>query len=423
MSILAAASLTLFSGCTPDPQTPKKPNIDVTLPMIENSSIRFIPDINSIAMEWKSVRSPDIKGYHIYRSNMQIDGQKFNRIATINSKYQTHYLDTDLEPNSKYTYGISTVSINNTESTASQSSTIQTLPILQSVSLVEAVNNLPRQIKIQWRPHTNERVSKYIVQKNDPKTTEWKNITTIKNRYSVEYIDDNLGDNDIFNYRVISVTFDDIESLPSMVVKGSTKPLPLNITNLSATQDLPRKIQLSWDKSKTDDVVKYFIYRSNSADGIYSKIYEALADHNRFDDNIAEDGRRLFYKVTTVDKDNLESDIKDLQPTMGVTLGKPKMPKITLSQQQGNKIIINWEAGDDRAVSYNVYKKQIESLYKSNEKMIPNVQGLRFEDPDVVRGVEYKYSLQSVDTNGLVSPKTEELTTMLPKLQENNTPQ
>jgi len=101
---------------------------------------------------------------------------------------------------------------------------------------------------------------------------------------------------------------------------------------------------------------------------------------------------------------------------MGSTLSKPKMPQITLAMIEGNKMILNWIASDDRTVSYNIYKISKENWATSNEILIPNVTGLRFEDPDVVRGIEYGYKLQAVDKHGLLSDTTDKSTLMLPKI-------
>ena len=54
-------------------------------------------------------------------------------------------------------------------------------------------------------------------------------------------------------YRVMVETFDGIVSNPSAIVSATTKPLPLQISKLEATRDLPKKIQLAWGKSKTPD--------------------------------------------------------------------------------------------------------------------------------------------------------------------------
>ncbi|MEA2018473.1 MAG: hypothetical protein U9N59_08490 [Campylobacterota bacterium] len=413
--ILLTALLILISGCQKEVSAPLKPKIDEKLPMVSSQSIKSIPDINSIALEWKAIIIPEVQGYHIIRADMQKEG-KFKRVATLKNKYTTHYLDKDLDANSQYGYKISVYTKNGFESRASDSVKIVTLPNLQSVSLIQTISDLPRQIKILWRPHTNARVSKYIIERTSPSEPKWKKIATVDKRYNVEYIDTKLGDNKIFTYRIKSITFDNIVSEPSQISTATTKALPGQIKALEATTALPKKIQLSWVKSETQDVISYNIYRSNSATGSFAKIAKAPIAHNRYDDIISEDGKIYFYKITTVDKDSLESKINDLSPTMGSTLSKPKMPHVTLSQIQGNKMILNWESGDDRAVSYNIFKRVKDGWSSSKEKLIPNIREVRFEDPDVVRGVEYSYSIQAVDKHGLTSKQTDEITSKLPKI-------
>ena len=416
-SILLASSLVVFSGCEKELKV-AKPNIDINIPTIDSKSIKSISDYQSIALEWKSVPEVDVSGYYIYRANMQKDGRKFKRIATLYNKYKTHYLDKNLESNSKYSCAISVVGKSDAESASSKAVMASTLPNFQSVSLITSISKLPRQIKILWRPHTNPRVKSYILEKLSPTESKWEEIAKIDDRYSVEFIDENLGDNETCMYRIRAVTFDNIVSDFSETTTAVTKSLPNKINKLSATKDLPRKIQLSWDRSSTEDVVYYKIYRGESVDGSFKLIGKAPLAHDRFDDTINEDEKIYFYKITTVDKDNLESDIKEVAPVMGSTLSKPKMPKITLAQIQGNKIILNWESSDDRAVTYNVYKNVKEGWSSTKAKLIPNVKGQRFEDPDVVRGVEYRYSIQSVDKFGIVSAKTKELAQMLPAIPD-----
>lgn len=415
-SLLLLGSIAIFSGCEQNLDVAQKPKIDLNLPVVDFSSIKSISSINAIALEWKSISSAGVNGYHIYRSNMQLDGTQFKRIATLKNKYITHYLDNDLEPNSKYSYTISMVSSAGVESAPSDAVIVATLPNFDSVSLIQSISNLPRQIKILWRPHSSHAVSKYIIEKTSPTTSKWSELSEIEHRYNIEYIDDKLGDNETYSYRIKAVTFDDIISNSSEITTATTKPLPNQIDGFTCTKDLPRTIQISWGKSSTKDVVYYNIYRSSSFDGSFRKIAQAPEIHDRFDNHIAKDGKIYFYKITTTDKDGLESKIDEVSPVMGSTLSKPKIPKVTLAQIQGNKIILNWENSDDRAVSYNIFKREKNGWNSKNEKIIPNIEGLRFEDPDVIRGIEYSYSIQAVDKHGLLSKKTEELSSKLPKL-------
>ncbi len=421
-AISLIALLILVSGCEKELDTPLKPKIDENLPVVDSNTIRMIPDINSIALEWKSIDISDAQGYHIIRANMQKDS-KFMRVATLQNKYTTHYLDKNLEANSKYAYKISVFNKKNFESRASDKKEFSTLPNMKSISLIETISNLPRQIKILWRPHSSDRIAKYIIERTSPTEPKWKEIATIDRRYNVEYIDTKLGDNKIFMYRIKAITFDNIVSESSQISSATTKALPGQIKELEVTNNLPKKIQLSWGLSDTKDVVSYNVYRATSATGSFSKIAKVPLAHNRFDDIVSEDGKIYFYKITTVDKDYLESNIKNITPTMGSTLGKPAMPQITLAQIQENKMILNWVAGDKRAVSYNIYKIAEEGWSSSKERLIPNITELRFEDQDVVRGVTYSYSVQAVDKHGLISKKTtkstHKLATITIQVQEN----
>ncbi len=416
--LLLISSILFFSGCNNNLNVVQKPKIDLNLPIIESSSIKSISSINSIALEWKSITSSGLAGYNIYRSNMQLDGTKFQRIATLDNKYVTHYLDKDVNANSKYSYTISIINKHEVESAPSEAVIVSTLPNFKSVSLIKSLSGLPRQIKILWRPHGNPAVSKYILERTSPTSSKWKKLATIKNRYNIEYIDDELGDNQTFSYRLKAVTFDGIISQVSAISIATTKPLPSQASNLIASRNLPRNIKISWEPSKTKDIVFYNIYSASTIGGTFNKIAQAPMSHNRFDNNIALDGKIYFYKITTVDKDGLESNIKEVEPVMGSTLGKPKTPKVTLAQIQGDKIILNWVNSDNRAVSYNVYKSEQRGWNLSKAKLIPNIIGLRFEDLNVVRGVEYRYAIQAVDANGLVSLKTKPLSSMLPKLDK-----
>jgi len=416
-SILSIGLVVLFSGCQQDITTPTKPKIDESLPVVELSSIRHIPDITAIALEWGKIDIPRASGYYIIRANMQTDG-KFKRVAEVENKFATHFLDKNLSANSKYAYKISLVTKNNFESRASDTVVVSTLPNFESVSLIEAISDLPRQIKVLWRPHSSPRVEKYIIERTSPSASKWKEIATVESRLNAEYIDLDLKDNEIFMYRIKAVTFDGIVSNISKIASATTKALPRQIGQLEATRDLPRKIQLSWNKADVKDLYYYNIYRSTTPTGSYKKIVKVHNDHNRYDNLVNEDGKIYFYKITTVDKDELESEKDDIVPVMGSTLAKPQMPQITLAMIEGNKMILNWISNDDRTVSYNIYKTSKENWVSTNETLIPNVSGLRFEDPDVVRGIEYGYRLQAVDSNGLLSDTTDKSTLMLPKIIE-----
>ncbi len=413
------ALILLISGCTNkiNLSESKLPKIDETLEVVDSTSIRTISDITSIAFEWRKVDDPRVIGYHFYRANMQEDGTKLKLIDTIKNRYTTHYVDKNLEPNTKYMYKISAATANEIESRTTDNYVVSTLPRFESVSFIQAISNLPQQIKIIWRPHSNERVEKYKIERSSPSTSKWEELAIVKGRLNAEYIDTDLKNNVIYNYKVTAQSFDGIDSSPSQIVKAQTKPLPAGVLSLEATKNLPRKIALIWEASQAPDIVSYNIYRSINSNSFFRKIKTVNAQTLSYEDFINTDGKVYFYKVSSVDKDGLESDL-NINSSMGVTLNKLDKPIITLAQIQDEKAILNWQAGDKRAVAYIVHKTIKEGFLNSKTIKYENIIDLRFEDTDIVRGVEYNYAIQSVDKDGILSEITDKTELVLPKLKE-----
>ncbi|MDD2699430.1 MAG: hypothetical protein PHF17_11575 [Arcobacteraceae bacterium] len=424
-SISLAALLMLATGCETGKnlQTPSnEPKIDDNLPVLDVQTIKTLPDIKSVSLEWMGTDKENISGYYIYRKELEKEGAKYTRVGTVNDKYTKHFIDTELAPNTQYAYCISVIGENGFESNPSDARAVRTYPVFDSVSLINATSNLPRKVRIEWRPHELLSIKEYILEKSTPTESEWKKVAPIKHRLNAEFIDTNLKDAQVYNYRLKAISFDGIESKPSEIVTATTKALPIAPVGLEATKDKPKKIILTWKGSSQNDKVAYNIYASSEADRGFSKIFTTGKDDNTFEHNIEENDKTNFYKITTVDKDNLETDIKLIAPVMGKTLASPLQPTVTLAQITPNGVILNWLKGDDRAVSYNVYKTIKESFFQSSEKMFKNVQALRFEDTDIVRGTEYSYEIEAVDQFGLVSKKTKKAALSMPKLDEKPEP-
>lgn len=406
----------LISGCTLSSLTePEKPKIDQNLEAVDSESFRTIPDITSVAFEWRKVDDIKVIGYNLYRAEMGKEGSKLKRVHFIDNRYTTHFVDTNLEPNTRYMYSISSAAKNDMESRPTSAYAVQTLPTLESVSFIQAISNMPRQVKILWRPHDNERIKYYTVERSTPTTPKWQQIDSLQGRFQVEYIDKQLDDNVAYMYRLIAYTYDNIPSKPSEIVRAVTKPLPFGANNVRATNDRPKKIIVSWEPSESNDVIMYKIYSSSSADGSFNHLKSVSNTSNFYEDILNEDGKNRFYKIAAIDKDGLESALI-MNAAMGSTLPKLNRPIITLAQIQGERAIINWQAGDNRAESFIIYKTSKEGFFNSKTTKITGIQDSRFEDKDIVRGIEYVYSVESIDQYGITSQPTQEVSLTLPKL-------
>ncbi len=420
MKVISSLFLILLvSGCSTKNGMldPSQPKIDESLEVVDSESIRHISEITSIAFEWRKVDDPRVDGYNLYRANVQEDGDKLKQVDFIENRYATHFVDEDLEPNTKYIYSFSSNTESGYESKPTNSIEVTTADRPEAVPFIQAISNLPRQIKVLWRPHSSLNIEYYKIERSTPQSSEWRNLDTLDGRLQSEFIDTDLEDNVVYIYRVTAYTFEDIASYPSKIVRAQTKPLPAGVMSLRASTDLPRKIMLNWQPSENSDIVQYNIYRNTSADGSFDLLKRVNKETVQYEDFINEDGKTYFYKVTATDIDNLESSIHK-NAVMGITLPKLNKPVLTLAQIQGEKAILNWLAGDKRAVSYNIYKNIKDGMFDSRQEKFTNITDLRFEDNDIVRGVEYKYSVESVDQYGIVSETTNETLLVLPKLQE-----
>ncbi len=360
--------------------------------------------MTSVGFEWKMIPSGRIEGYLLYRLDPDSRDKKLKRVATIEDRYSSHYVDDNLQPGSLYVYQMATYTKDGFESLQSKPVRVKTAPMIASVSFVRAIANLPKRIKLIWRPHQDLRVKGYIIERtNVVEPDNWREIATVENRLSAEYIDKDIKQDEIYVYRVRVKLCNGLVSGPSTAVKAITKALPKPPAKLHASQDLPRKIHLEWEPSPTSDVVYYKVYRSPFANAFYS--YRAKTDMTYFDDKIDGDGKIYYYKVSAVDKDGLESPIPDV-PVMGSTLPKPAAPTITAAKTAFNQGIILWEPGDDRADRYDVIRTHWEGITRQ-ERTFANIYGNKFVDKFMKPGVKYTYRVVEIDRNGLRSEPSE----------------
>jgi fibronectin type 3 domain-containing protein len=376
----------LITGCTPNQPIKSSPNI----PQV--GYVHSLSDRNAIALEWGIVNRENIAGYYIQKSS---DKKHYETIKKIENRYQTHWSDTNVKPNHTYFYKISTY---NQKGIPSYAKFIQahTLGPIEPVPFIANANLKAKgMIKIIFRPNPNERIEKYKIQRFNDKNGEWKTIDTIKPRLSAEYIDKGLVDGKIYQYRIISVSYDDLESLPSKVLTAKTLQKPAIIIQAIATNDLPKQIHVSWNRVKT--AVKYNIYESDFPTGDFT--LKSTTKNNFYDDIIQKDGVARYYKITSVDKYGIES-MMPKNPVMGSTLSIPAKPIVSIVRGN-NSIKFILSSPDGRAVKYLVKKDDGDKVLK-----IHNVHN-GWTDTNIKPKKNYTYKIYAIDKNGLVSNPNE----------------
>ena len=421
LTTLFTVSLLIFSGCATTSPIPKEEiKIDSTLPVIELTNNGIFVDMNMVAFEWKNITDQRVKGIYVYKkiiSKQNVDKQD-SYYDVIKGRFSTHYLDKNVLPDTQYSYYFRTFS-DKAQSKKSKINVVNSLPVLQSVSWIHSIAGMPRTAKIIWRPHVNKKVKAYIIERKTLDENKWEKIATVKGRLSAEFIDSELKDNFVYKYRVRVVTFDNIISTPSEIVKVITKALPKSVTGIVATKNLPKMIQLHWDKATNKDFSRYYVYRSEDIDGSYELI--AKLYNNKFSDKIAQDGKSYFYKVSSVDKDGLESE-HDKFRIQGMTLSKPKAPAIVEAKLIGDRIEIFWSKVDPRTKTYTVIKKSKKGWFDTITQEIEAVPNTKYIDSDIESDTTYFYQVYAVDDNGIKSKPSIEIKIQTKKIAQKNNP-
>jgi hypothetical protein len=401
LTTLFTVSLLLLSGCAEITPTPnEQAKVDKTLPTVSLTRNGIITDMKTVAFEWKSITNPHVEGIYVYkRSPEDKDSKNLKYYDTIETRYSTHYVDRNVEPNKQYSYAFR-VFTKTSQGINSKVFVVKTLPVLQSVSWIHSITGLPRIAKIIWRPHSSERVDSYIIERKTFEDKEWKQIAELSGRLNAEYIDRGLEDNRVYLYRIKVKTYDNIISTPSDIVKCVTKPLPLTVTNITVSRNLPKKIEIKWAASTQKDFARYYLYRSDDINGPYELI--AKLYNNHFIDKIDKDGQAYFYRVSVVDKDGLESE-HEKDTVMGMTLAKPVAPAIVEAKLVGKEIKLQWGDSDPRTQSYMVVRTMKKGWFDEVKNEYKGIRKALFIDKNIEPDTLYTYRVYSIDKYSLIS--------------------
>ena len=393
LSTFLSVLILTFSGCVGTSPKPKAV-VDNTLPIIRLTKNGTFADMKAVAFEWKSVKDdPRVEGIYVYKKIVDSKEKSNAFYEALQSRFITHYLDENVKPDSVYSYVFKTFT-KDAESLSSREIVVQTLPALESVSWIHVVQEMPRSAKIIWRPHVNQIVKSYLLERKTLADDTWKDLATIQGRLSAEYIDSNLKDSHVYKYRIRALTYNDVVSKPSKEVKVLTKALPVSIENILASKNLAKKIKLSWKMPKVVDFSHFKVYRANSLDGSYAPIVTTKS--TEFIDDIQEDGKNYFYRVSVIDADALESKY-DEKSVHGKTLIKPIAPSLDAVQMQGNSLKIEWKSTDPRAKSFIVEKTIKKSWIDKKIEEFVDIKGNSFIDAQVEPKTTYYYKVYSVD--------------------------
>lgn len=269
---------------------------------------------------------------------------------------------------------------------------------VDAVESVFGVNSMPKTIKLIWSPHPNPSVKSYIIERLDSQG-EFKSIGSSNHRLSVEFFDKNLQDGETYTYRIIAKTYEGIKSKPSNILQVSTIKQPDAINNVQASNDLARQILLQWDEAPDSAGVKQKKYKVLYSSNDKQCKVAGTTTKTTFTHKIQEDGARYYYQVLLLGENGLEGKYS-AESSVGSTLPKPSPVRDFKAFIQNGNATLKWETpSDSRIDSFIVYRK--ESWGK--ELKYSDIRKDGFVDKEMQQGKKYKYSVVSVDSNGIES--------------------
>ena len=207
ISILAI----LNSGCA-EVESVTAVQTDPSMPMIKG--VKHITDKTSIGFEWPEIKDTRVEGIQVYRAiQSNAKEQKFIKIATIGNRYTTHFVDTDIKPNTNYLYTFRTFGVLY-GSAPGEIIKIKTDDAFTPVSFFQAFLVDKGVVKLLWTPHPDVRIHDYIIERK-VEGKDWKYLANVKGRLSPEYIDMSGAKGITYSYRIIARSADGFRSKPS----------------------------------------------------------------------------------------------------------------------------------------------------------------------------------------------------------------
>jgi len=418
-TLISVSLILILSGCgKPKPASPQEVVTDSSLPKIILTQDGVKTGMKSVALEWESIQDKRVKGIYIYKvaldENRTSNDTGNEYLDTIENRFATHYIDVDVKPNNRYSYYFKMYSAT-AEGMKNEAKIVSTKPILDSVTWIYAAKDMPRSAKIIWRPHTNKLVYGYQLERRSLAEIEWSIVVNLDGRLRAEYIDNDLKDKHTYKYRLRALTYNKLISEPSKEVMVTTKALPKEVINIKATDNKPRMIVITWEKTNIKDFLKYNVYRSKKIDGGYKLIAEI--SKNSYSDAIREDGAKFFYRISTIDKDSLESSY-EANSAQGRTLTKPKEPALVEAKVVDKNIILKWNKTDERTTSYVVSKRYKKSMFDEVVEEFDGITNTSFNDTKIEPGMVYYYKVYSVDSNNIRSLQSIEIELETKKAEE-----
>lgn len=264
--------------------------------------------VKKVEIAWKPSASDDVEGYNLYWTKGPLSGGKPDLLKRIDGRAVSSYMVTShngraLDDNSTYFYFLTTFNKLNVESELSESATATTKP-----RPVKPIGLKGEELKVKstiltWQanPETDI-VLFHVLRATGAESVDFSGVGKVQGK--VEFVDKDLKDGAVYQYRIQAEDKDGLLSELSDIVKVQTKPRPKPPENLTG-EFRQGKAELRWKPVSLADLDHYVVYEKRF---LGREKVSSVREESYSDGAIAK-GKSKTYTVTAVDKDGLESEV------------------------------------------------------------------------------------------------------------------
>ena len=324
--------------------------------------------------------------YEIYRSTQQSTG--FTLLGTTTS---TSYVNTGAAVGKTYYYKVRALNVDG--AAGAYSSTVSgaakaVAPAAPTVTMTYSDGGKP---KLTWSAVSG--AASYRVYRSESRGTGYSLLGTTT---STSYVNTGAAVGKTYYYRVKAVNSAGTSAYSNIVSGTARTPAPAAPVLKGGTSSASGKPQLTW--AAVDGAAKYDVYRSNSADGTFSKV--GSTDKTTYVNTGAVQGVTYFYKIRAVGASGASGFSNTVAIHVAGVVKAPAAVVLSGIKADAAGITVTWKTTAN-ADTYNVLRRDASNT--AWKVIARGVSGTSYKDTTVARGVMYSYTVQGVAADGVTT--------------------
>ena len=324
--------------------------------------------------------------YEIYRSTQQSTG--FTLLGTTTS---TNYVNTGAAVGKTYYYKVRALNVDG--AAGAYSSTVSgaakaVAPAAPTVTMTYSDGGKP---KLTWSAVSG--ATSYRVYRSESRGTGYSLLGTTT---STSYVNTGAAVGKTYYYRVKAVNSAGTSAYSNIVSGTARTPAPAAPVLKGGTSSASGKPQLTW--AAVDGAAKYDVYRSNSADGTFSKV--GSTDKTTYVNTGAVKGVTYFYKIRAVGASGASGFSNTVAIHVAGVVKAPAAVVLSGIKADAAGITVTWKTTAN-ADTYNVLRRDASNT--AWKVIARGVSGTSYKDTTVARGVMYSYTVQGVAADGVTT--------------------